>query len=200
VVGVSDRTGPASYPGVYADSAEGTMLALDHLWGLGHRRIICVSDPGTDDQRLRKAVYERFMEDHGVGDRIATHNVRQPHPEPSYRLGLELFKATDVDPVPTAIFATSDTIATGLLRAAYQTGTIVPDQVSIVGFDDIAIAAYTVPPLTTVSQAGIEMGRVAAALLLDMIESSKTPEEVQDVVLRPTLVVRDSTGPAPTPA
>jgi DNA-binding LacI/PurR family transcriptional regulator len=195
VVGVSDRTAPAPYPGVYADSAGGTRLALDHLWGLGHRRIVCVADPGTDDQRLRTVLYERYMAEHGVGDLVATHDVQQPHPEPSYRLGLELFATRD--DAPTAIFATSDTIAIGLLRAAYQTGTVVPDQVSIVGFDDIAIAAYTVPPLTTVSQDGIEMGRKAAALLLDMIESSKTPDEVQDIVLPATLIVRDSTGPAP---
>ncbi|HEV8697624.1 MAG TPA: substrate-binding domain-containing protein, partial [Candidatus Limnocylindrales bacterium] len=70
-------------------------------------------------------------------------------------------------------------------------------QVSIVGFDNIAIAAYTVPPLTTVSQSGIEMGRTAAALLLDMIESDRTGDEVEDIVLEPSLVVRDSTARPP---
>ena len=60
---------------------------------------------------------------------------------------------------PTAIFATSDTIAIGLIQAAYQTGVVVPDRLSIVGFDNIDIAAFTIPPLTTVSQSGVEMGR-----------------------------------------
>jgi DNA-binding LacI/PurR family transcriptional regulator len=122
-------------------------------------------------------------------------SIRQPDPEPSYRLGLDLFGASDRR--PTAIYATSDTIAIGLLQAAYQTGVVVPDQVSIVGFDNIAIAAYTVPPLTTVSQSGTEMGRAAAALLLDMIESDQTGVEVEDIVLEPSIIVRDSTARPP---
>jgi DNA-binding LacI/PurR family transcriptional regulator len=197
VVGVSDRVERGAFPGVYADSVEGTRLALEHLWDLGHRRIICVSDPGTVDQLLRTSLYEQFMTTHGLAELIVSHQIRQPDPEPSYRLGLELFGSSDGRPIPTAIYATSDTIAIGLLQAAYQTGVVVPDQVSIVGFDNIAIAAYTVPPLTTVSQSGIEMGRTAAALLLDMIESDRTGDEVEDIVLEPSLVVRDSTARPP---
>ena len=197
VVGVSDRVERAAFPGVYSDSVEGTRLALEHLWDLGHRRIICVSDPGTADQVLRAELYERFMTDRGVSDQMVSHLIRQPDPEPAYRLGLEVFDRSAGRALPTAIYATSDTIAIGLLRAAYQTHVVVPDDVSIVGFDNIAIAAYTVPPLTTVSQAGLEMGRTAASLLLDMIESDRTGDEVDDVVLAPTLVVRDSTAPPP---
>jgi DNA-binding LacI/PurR family transcriptional regulator len=195
VVGVSDRVERGAYPGVYADSVEGTRLALEHLWDLGHRRIACVSDPGTVDQVLRTLLYEQFMTSHGMAELIVSHQISQPDPEPSYRLGLELFGASVSR--PTAIYATSDTIAIGLLQAAYQTGVVVPDQVSIVGFDNIGIAAYTVPPLTTVSQTGIEMGRTAAALLLDMIESDRTGGDVEDVVLEPSLVVRDSTAKPP---
>jgi DNA-binding LacI/PurR family transcriptional regulator len=195
VVGVSDRVERGAFPGVYGDSVEGTRLALEHLWDLGHRRIACVSDPGTVDQRLRTSLYEQFMASHGLAELVVTHQIRQPDPEPSYRLGLELFGSSDGR--PTAIYATSDTIAIGLLQAAYQTGVVVPDHMSIVGFDNIAIAAYTVPPLTTVSQAGIEMGRAAAALLLDMIESKRTGDEIEDVVLEPSLVVRDSTARPP---
>jgi DNA-binding LacI/PurR family transcriptional regulator len=197
VVGVSDRVGPGLFPGVYSDSGEGTRLALQHLWELGHRRIICVSDPGTADQLLRADLYERFMTERGVADLIVSHRISQPDPEPSYRLGLELFESGDGRPIPTAIYATSDTIAIGLLRAAYQTGVVVPHQVSIVGFDNIAIAAYTVPPLTTVSQAGVEMGRTAASLLLDMIEADWTGDRVEDIVLDPTLIVRDTTARPP---
>jgi DNA-binding LacI/PurR family transcriptional regulator len=197
VVGVSDRVDRGPFPGVYADSAEGTRLALEHLWGLGHRRIVCVSDPGTEDQRLRTSLYEQFMTERGLADDLVAYRTTQPDPEPSYRLGLELFEGKDERPVPTAIYATSDTIAIGLLQAAYQTGVVIPDQVSIIGFDNIAIAAYTVPPLTTVSQSGIEMGRTAASLLLDMIESDRTGDDVEDIVLAPTLVVRDSTARPP---
>lgn len=198
VVGVSDRVGPSSFPGVYSDSVVGTRLALDHLWDLGHRRITCVSDPGTADQLLRAAVYERWMIDHGLGDHIASFRIRQPDPEPAYRLGLELFDRSR-STLPTAIYATSDTIAIGLLRAAYQARVVVPDALSIVGFDNIAIAAYTIPPLTTIDQSGVEMGRLAASLLLDMIETNRAGDDVEDVVVTPSLIVRDSTAePAST--
>jgi DNA-binding LacI/PurR family transcriptional regulator len=200
VVGVSDRVGPASFPGVYSDSVEGTRLALEHLRGLGHSRITCVSDPGTADQLLRADIYERWMAEQGYSDQLALFRIRQPDPEPAYRLGLELFDDSRGE-LPTAIYATSDTIAIGLLRAAYQAGVVVPDQLSIVGFDNIAIAAYTIPPLTTVDQAGVEMGRIAASLLLDMIETDRSGDDVEDVVITPTLIVRDSTAaPAATPA
>ena len=95
----------------------------------------------------------------------------QPDPEPSYRLGRELFAHLDREGRPTAVFAASDTIAIGLLQAAFQATVVVPDQMSIVGFDDIDIAAFTIPPLTTISQSGVEMGRISANLLLDLIEA-----------------------------
>ena len=194
VVGVSDRVGPGAYPGVYSDAQRGTLFALDHLYSLGHRRIVCVSDPATEDQRLRTTLYRAFMRERDIGHLAITHPVGQPDPEPSYRLGLELFAGNGAGELPTAIFATSDTIAIGLLRAAYQTGVVVPRQLSIVGYDNIAIAAYTVPPLTTVSQSGEEMGRRAASLLLDMIEADDRMERPDDIVLEPSLIVRDSTA------
>jgi LacI family transcriptional regulator len=200
VVGVSDRVAPSTFPGVYSDSMTGTRLALEHLWGLGHRRIMCVSDPGTADQVLRAELYTRFMADHGVAELGESHLVSQPDPEPSYRLGLDLFDRDAGRTLPTAIYATSDTIAIGLLRAAYERRLPVPETLSIVGFDNIAIAAYTVPPLTTVSQSGVELGRTAAVLLLDMIERDQAGDEVDDVVLQPELIVRDSTARPPATA
>ena len=194
VIGVSDRTERTSFPGVYGDSDLGTRLALDHLWQLGHRRIVCVFDPGTADQRQRGKLYERFMVDRGQAGAIATYQTTQPDPEPSYRLGRELFARADHDSAPTAIFATSDTIAIGLMQAAFQARIAVPDRLSIVGFDDIDIAAYTIPPLTTVSQSGVDMGRTAAKLLLEMIDQDRSPDETEDVVLPPRLVVRRSTA------
>lgn len=67
----------------------------------------------------------------------------------------------------------------------------------LVGYDDIDLAPYTIPPLTTVSQTGVDMGRAAAELLLSMIDQNLHREEVSDVVLAPALVVRRSTAPPP---
>jgi LacI family transcriptional regulator len=66
-----------------------------------------------------------------------------------------------------------------------------------VGFDDIDIASFTIPPLTTISQAGEEMGRIAAQLILTMVDEERLSADVDDVILEPKLVVRQSTAPAP---
>jgi len=195
VVGVSDRIGRRRVPGVYVDNVLGTQLAMDHLWALGHRTIICVADERTVDGPLRAEVYERYMRERASADAPRTYYTTQPDPEPSYRLGRELFGHLDRQTRPTAIFAASDTMAIGLLQAAFQLGVVVPDRLSIVGFDDIDVARFTIPPLTTVSQSGEEMGRIAANLLLDMIEADRPGSEVDDVIVRPTLVVRQSTAP-----
>jgi DNA-binding LacI/PurR family transcriptional regulator len=196
VVGVSDRVARRRVPGVYVDNEQGTLLALEHLWQLGHRSIVCVVDERMADGPFRSAVYERFMREHGLADRVRTYHTTQPDPEPGYRLGRELFAHLDRPGRPTAVFAASDTIAIGLLQAAFQSRVVVPDQLSIVGFDDIDIASFTIPPLTTVSQSGVEMGRTSANLLLDMIEDKVGPDGVGDIVVAPSLVVRQSTAPA----
>jgi LacI family transcriptional regulator len=94
----------------------------------------------------------------------------------------------------TAVYAASDTTAIGLMQAAFQAGVEIPSQVSIVGYDDIPFARFTIPPLTTVNQSGVEMGAIAARLLFRMIEEELSPSDVEDVVLTPTLVVRESTA------
>jgi DNA-binding LacI/PurR family transcriptional regulator len=196
IVGVTDRTGRRQVPGVYGDSVAGSSLALDHLWGLGHRQIVCVSDRLTYDGRLRIEVYERFMRKHGAGEGTRVHVTPSPgSPEPSFALGKTIFAEIREDPRATAIYATSDTIAMGLIRAAYEAGVAIPDEVSIVGYDNIDITEFTIPPLTTVSQSGPEMGRVAAELLFDMIANDRDRADVSDVVIAPELVVRRSTAP-----
>ena len=197
VVGVSDRFDRRRVPGVYVDNERGTILALEHLSGLGHQSIICVSDERTADGPYRARVYEQYMADHGVGDRARVYFTTQPDPEPSYRLGRELFGHFDRPSRPTAVFAASDTIAIGLLQAAFQEKITVPEQLSIIGFDDIDIARFTIPPLTTISQSGVEMGRIATEMLLDLIDAGVPHPDVPDVIVEPKLVVRQSTGPVP---
>jgi DNA-binding LacI/PurR family transcriptional regulator len=194
IVGVTDRTGRRQIPGVYGDSVAGTLLALEHLWSLGHRRIACVSDRQTYDGRLRIEIYERFLRERGAGDQIRVHVVESPgSPEPSFRVGQGLTGDFAAPGSPTAIYATSDTIAIGLLQACFQAGVAVPDRLSLVGFDDIDISAFTIPPLTTVSQSGVEMGKLATEMLFDMINQDRDRSEVGDVVLTPKLVIRGST-------
>ena len=90
VVGITDRSTRRNYPGVYADSVLGTHLALDHLWSLGHRNIICVSDPRNQDGRVRADVYKQYMRDHGVEQNSRLYMISQD-PEASYQVGQEIF-------------------------------------------------------------------------------------------------------------
>jgi DNA-binding LacI/PurR family transcriptional regulator len=200
IVGVTDRTGPREIPGVYSDGVMGSRLVMEHLWGLGHRRISCVSDLQTSDGRQRIELYEAFMRSHGADEAIRVEIIESPGaPEPAYQAGRRLFAggpgAAEHD--ATAIFATSDTIAIGLIRAAAEVGIVIPRDLSIVGYDDIDIVGYTIPPLTTVSQSGPEMGRIAAEMLFEMIDTKRERSAIADVIVPPRLIIRESTGPAP---
>ncbi len=196
LVGVTDRIARRQVPGVYSDNVRGTNLAMEHLWELGHRAIVCVADDRISDGPLRAEVYSTFLRERGAADMIRIYYTTQPDPAPSYQLGRELFSALDRPGSPTAVFAASDTLAIGLLQAAYQLGVDTPQRVSIVGFDDIDIATFTIPPLTTISQSGEEMGRIGGNLLIDMIENDLAIADVEDVIVQPRLVVRRSTAPA----
>lgn len=195
VVGVTDRVSRRKFPGVHSDNHVGVRLALDHLWGLGHRNIMCVSDPSIQDGKMRIEVYQQYMRERGAERDIRVYLTPRTF-EASDQIGRQIFAAAEQ---PTAIFAATDAIAIGLMQAAFQLGVSVPGQVSVVGYDDIDVAAFTIPPLTTISQSGIEMGQAAATLLLDMIERGTDSSKVDDVVLTPSLIVRQSTAP-PHPA
>ena len=194
MVGVTDRTTRRQIPGVYSDSSIGTEKAMEHLWDLGHRSIVCVSDSRTYDGRLRIERYEQYMRARGQGHRIRVYVTNQ-EPAPAFDLGKRLFDGENQGERPSAIYATSDTTAIGLMQAAYQAGINMPGELSIVGYDDIDIAPYTIPPLTTISQTGVQMGKTAAELLFAMIGKNLNRDEVNDVVLMPELVARGSTAP-----
>ena len=100
------------------------------------------------------------------------------------------------DPSPTAVFASNDRLAIGAVHAAVEAGLRVPQDVSIVGVDDIELAAYQTPPLTTVRQSLTDVATLATTILLDLLEGH-APEQAQ-VVFEPELVVRESTAPPTT--
>jgi LacI family transcriptional regulator len=192
IVTISDRSTDRQFPGVYSDSTIGVQIVMDHLWELGHRRIVCMTDTSLQEGKLRAEAYHQYMQEHSVGD-DAQIIVTARSFQSSFETGHKFFAQNRGEPKPTAIFAATDSIAIGLLQAAFQSGITIPDQLSIIGFDDIDFAAFTVPPLTTVRQSGIQMGHVGASLLIKMIEQGRDSSSVQDVILTPTLIVRQST-------
>jgi len=192
---ILDRHAPdVQCPSVVADNFRGGYFATQHLIQLGHRRIGCIARPvGLSHSQERILGYQAALSDYGLPvDEIliAKGGFRL---EDGRRVTFQLL---DLVPPPTAIFAYNDIMAIGALRAAHERGLCVPDDFSIVGFDDIPQAAFTCPALTTVSQPKLDMGRRGAKLLLDLIDGTGPPVE-GDVPLEVRLVVRESTGQAP---
>ncbi len=182
------------FPTVGVDNRAGVRAALEHLTGLGHRRIAYVGAESLGDMHERQAAYREYMVQAGIAP-----------PSTYVRLVENTFGGGDValGPLlgqtapPTAILAATDTLALGLLHAAYENGVAVPGDLAIVGFDDIPMAAFGVPPLTTVRMPIAEI--VAAGVELGVGEDTRSRDGVTDapwLVFQPTLVVRGSTGPA----
>nr|WP_103957347.1 LacI family DNA-binding transcriptional regulator [Nonomuraea solani] len=190
VVQPSVDEGP-DVPSVGSTSWNGGFVATKHLIELGHRRIAAITGPAhrlTSRARLdgfRAALDQVGME----ADPALIRHGDYSH-EPAYRHALELLSLPDR---PTAVFAGNDLQALATYRAARQLGLHVPDDVSVVGFDDLAFAQWIAPTLTTVRQPLASMAAMAARMLVQLI-NGQTPETLR-VELATSLVVRESTAP-----
>jgi DNA-binding LacI/PurR family transcriptional regulator len=177
---------------VNIDNRAGMVAALQHLVELGHTRIAFIGGRPLGDIRERRTAYSDFLAEHeiDVPDDYVHHVSNDPSGgDAALRTLLAL------DRPPTAVVCSTDHLATGVLHAAADLGVSVPGELSVVGFDDIPISSFTVPPLTTIHMPVNEMTAVAARLAMDEPEDGSAP--VDNVVLSPSLVVRKSTGPAP---
>lgn len=173
---------------VQVDHERGGFLATQHLLELGHRRIACIGGPAsTQVVQLRAAGYRRAL----AGAKVeALPVVDCAFTSPAGYAAAQALLA-DHEP-PTAIFAGNDMIALGVLRAAAERGVRVPEQLSVVGFDDIEVSRYLYPALTTVGQSIGQLGETAAARLLARIRTPDLSAEQQ--LVEPTLVLRESTA------
>jgi len=180
--------GPASVQReLTVDQVAGARAATRHLIDLGHRRIVHLSGP--------LEWFEAQARVHGCRSELAAAGLT-PMPSPEgdwtaesgYRLGREVLG----DPEVTAVFTSNDQMALGVYHAAHELGRRIPEDVSVVGFDDIAEAAHYWPPLTTVLQDFTQLGRRSVESLVTEIEGGTEPTPV---TLRPDLVVRASTAP-----
>jgi DNA-binding LacI/PurR family transcriptional regulator len=179
-------------PGEYTfsvrnDDLYGGALAGEYLAGLGHRRIAYVSGPErATSSQLRLEGCQRALRRAGVTMRKRWILTGTGLPE----AGERAVRALVMDALrPTALFCYNDATAMGALRAAKTDGLSVPGDLSILGYDDIAAAAYLDPPLTTVAQDKYALGQRATAMALSLIQDQ---EDIQDVLLEPQLIVRSS--------
>ncbi len=177
---------------VDVDSVKGSFIATEHLIRLGHTRIGLILGPANHTSSIdRLRGYRQALEANAIAYRANLVVSGDFSATSGYGLTQTLLAQ---HPAPTAIFAISDLMATGAVRAIELNGLSVPGDVSVVGFDDISTAQYLNPPLTTVRQSGIEKGVLAAKMLLHLIR--KQPLARNQVLLTPELVVRESTAPA----
>jgi DNA-binding LacI/PurR family transcriptional regulator len=190
------RDAPTAFIGI--DDRAAARQAAEHVRGLGHRRVGVLAFVTAIDREgelvLEMSVERRAGYEEGLGtawDETAVRTCRPNATEPARRATLDLLRG---DAPPTAILAMSDVLATGALQAAAERGIHVPEDLSLVGFDDGPAAALTSPPLTTIAQPHEEKGRLAAEWLLEEIVS-RQPRKPRRAILPTKLVVRESTGP-----
>jgi LacI family transcriptional regulator len=177
---------------VLCNNYPGGASAIEHLLALGHRRIGMIGGPDYSE-----AIIDRM---NGAREALLAAGVEvdpalcitgsMPQFEMGYTMGMQLLDRSDR---PTAIFAFNDVIAIGVLHAAAELGLRLPDDLSVIGFDDIPAAAYSIPELTTVAQPIYAMGEQAANLLIRHIRDSDAP--VESVKLETQLIIRKSTAP-----
>ncbi len=177
-----------------SDNRWGGILATEHLISLGHRVIGCITGPSAIASSTRRLLgYREALEAHSISycpDLV----VEGDYTTTSGYEATKKFLAMGSQR-PTAIFALNDMMAIGCLGAIYEAGLRVPEDIAVVGFDDILLASYTFPPLTTIHQQKYEMGRLAAELIIGYTRSGNH-REPQKHVLPVELVIRGSTTKA----
>lgn len=185
----------ASAPNVGFRNAEAMAEVVDLLVSLGHRRFAMLAGIQSGNDRARARVA-------GVRTRLAAHGLDLPPPllaESPYmiRAARDAFAQLMRGPVakrPTAMICGNDVIAVGALLEARRRGTVVPDDLSITGFDNLAIAAEMDPSMTTVDVPAEDMGRGAALALINAINAG---QPVESVLISTKLLIRETTAPSP---
>ncbi|WP_353710483.1 LacI family DNA-binding transcriptional regulator [Arthrobacter sp. K5] len=194
---VLGRHGPSkSYDTVASDDVAGSGLIVDHLAALGHRRIAHLKHVGRErnedgmPQVVRARGYVEAMVRNGLESEIDLIEGRW-HQAGGQR-AMELMLERPLP--PTAVHAGTDMAALGALTALHEAGIRVPEEFSVVGYDNVFAASLPQVALTSVDQSGVEMGSLAAKLLVERIQGRR---EAVSTVVAPSLVVRRTTGQAP---
>ena len=178
---------------VQIDHERGAWLATRHLLTLGHVRIGCITGPiSAPVSAMRVHGFLRALAQHGVELASGAMVESDTSSGGGYRAAQQLFDTVQ----PSAIFAANDLMGIGALRAAAERRISVPDDCSIIGFDDIELSRYTYPSLSTVGNSVRAIGEMAAQTLIErIINGTKSSEPVRRRVVAPQLVARESTGP-----
>lgn len=189
---VVGRAGTARVPGVLVSDDQGLELAVDHLVGLGHRRIAYVDGPRGTIATARRTGYRAAMRRHGLRAEVDV-----VAGGPTEEAGVVAARALLERPVParpTAVVCFNDRCAIGLRDTALREGVAVPEVLSVVGYDDSPLARMGTVDLTSVSQEPVGLAASTVAVVAALLDGGGH-ERVADVVIPPRLVVRSSSGP-----
>ena len=191
LVVVDRQTQNMTLDSVQIDNAWGGWVATRHLVELGHRRIGCITGPSDLTLSAERVTgYRRAMQEGQlrVDERLIVKGDFQ------YESGYQAahYFVSLAEP-PTAIFACNDLMAVGLVSAAQALGCLIPEDLAVVGFDDVRLASFINPPLTTIAQPKYDIGRIATTMLLERISNPDMPPRQQ--TLKTELIVRRSTVP-----
>lgn len=188
LIGIKDHSGLKADE-IFSDNYAGSLLLLEHLWDLGHREIVHLTGEG-EIADMRRTAYEQFLSSRG----FTPHVFGQEQPtdiEGGYAGAQELLASGQHF---TAIYAANDRIATGAQTVLTHAGLRVPEDVSLVGYDNSSYASPALSNLTTVDDRAADIGRLAAEQLLEQITAQEPRTPIQRF-LEPRLVLRESTRP-----
>ena len=192
VVALWQGVSPLEFRSVDVDNRAGTMIGLRHLGDLGHERIgfVSASLPGPNWQR--EQAYVEFMKANfggvpeGYVQRVSNSLAGG---EAALRAFLELPEP------PTALATSTDLSAVGVLHAAHAAGLVIPDEMSVVGWDDLTISAFTVPGLTTLKMPTTQIVAEGVRIAVELAQDPSASREPSVISFEPTLIVRESTAP-----
>jgi LacI family transcriptional regulator len=177
---------------VDVDNVEGARIAVEHLTSLGHRRIAILKGLARDTASAERFEgYKQALSEAGIELDQALVGDGDWSAASGYRFAKSILKLPDP---PTALFSSNDIMVAGVVRAAHEYGVHVPNELAIVGFDDLDQTTMIFPELTTMRQPCVEMGEIAARMLIEQLVHETVPPE--HVVLHPTLIIRESCGAA----
>lgn len=184
---LADRIKPGDrYVGVTLDQKAGGFLATDYLIQNGHKKIGCLTGPlGMLNAYLRYQGYRKALEQAGIKYNAKLVKEGNYHIEDGVKLSKELFHQG-----VTAIFASNDLMAYGVYQSAVKQGIKVPEELSVVGFDDIFFSQFAEVPLTTIHQPAYEIGKKAVEEVMGLINGNKKKNE--KFIFEPELIIRDS--------
>src|SRR5882672_10395072 len=174
------------------DYHHGILQGVQHLAALGHRNIAFISGPVTlHSAQSRRAAFSTALEECAIAPNPAWIVEGDHTMEGGIACMEHLLSAKKM---PTAVMCSNDMTAIGVLHKLYRAGLRVPDDLSVIGFDDIHIAEVTIPPLTTVQMSRFELARAAVAALRAPVENADDPTPKRDYKIQTDLIVRESTG------